>query len=133
MKVHATGVVLALLATTVLIGLRIAAAPTAAGYRHAMAAAPNGDLYEAQPGRGLVLATAGGNSVVEGPLPGGLPLALAADGQRLLLGTDQGLYQSADGGAHWSTADRKSTRLNSSHPSISYAVFCLKKKKQYIG
>src|SRR5438128_12103655 len=27
------------------------------------------------------------------------------------------------------TADRKSTRLNSSHGSISYAVFCLKKKK----
>src|SRR5690348_17575065 len=27
--------------------------------------------------------------------------------------------------------DRKSTRLNSSHPSISYAVFCLKKKKIY--
>src|SRR4051794_41455716 len=30
-----------------------------------------------------------------------------------------------------SIPDRKSTRLNSSHPSISYAVFCLKKKKQY--
>src|SRR4051794_5380346 len=29
--------------------------------------------------------------------------------------------------------DRKSTRLNSSHPSISYAVFCLKKKKQRYG
>src|SRR5690348_17878292 len=28
--------------------------------------------------------------------------------------------------------DRKSTRLNSSHPSISYAVFCLKKKKPTI-
>src|SRR5690348_18221788 len=28
--------------------------------------------------------------------------------------------------------DRKSTRLNSSHPSISYAVFCLKKKKKLI-
>src|SRR5690348_17390028 len=27
-------------------------------------------------------------------------------------------------------SDRKSTRLNSSHPSISYAVFCLKKKKK---
>src|SRR5438876_6709765 len=27
-----------------------------------------------------------------------------------------------------SAEDRKSTRLNSSHPSISYAVFCLKKK-----
>src|SRR5438094_9525084 len=31
-------------------------------------------------------------------------------------------------GAHWSI-DRKSTRLNSSHRTISYAVFCLKKKK----
>src|SRR5689334_24334491 len=28
--------------------------------------------------------------------------------------------------------DRKSTRLNSSHSSISYAVFCLKKKKKKI-
>src|SRR5689334_24162633 len=28
--------------------------------------------------------------------------------------------------------DRKSTRLNSSHSSISYAVFCLKKKTTYI-
>src|SRR5690554_7391732 len=28
--------------------------------------------------------------------------------------------------------DRKSTRLNSSHVRISYAVFCLKKKKKYI-
>src|SRR3712207_8448219 len=28
-----------------------------------------------------------------------------------------------------STGDRKSTRLNSSHANISYAVFCLKKKK----
>src|SRR5699024_11683566 len=34
------------------------------------------------------------------------------------------------GDEHSSTAeDRKSTRLNSSHVSISYAVFCLKKKK----
>src|SRR5437773_3565048 len=29
--------------------------------------------------------------------------------------------------------DRKSTRLNSSHITISYAVFCLKKKKKYIN
>src|SRR5437773_4654749 len=28
------------------------------------------------------------------------------------------------------TSDRKSTRLNSSHITISYAVFCLKKKKK---
>src|SRR5438132_7078381 len=32
--------------------------------------------------------------------------------------------------AHVSQADRKSTRLNSSHTVISYAVFCLKKKKK---
>src|SRR2546421_6801664 len=30
---------------------------------------------------------------------------------------------------HGSVLDRKSTRLNSSHDQISYAVFCLKKKK----
>src|SRR6266508_6369621 len=29
--------------------------------------------------------------------------------------------------------DRKSTRLNSSHVAISYAVFCLKKKKKEVG
>src|SRR2546429_6796531 len=34
------------------------------------------------------------------------------------------------GEAHGTEADRKSTRLNSSHGYISYAVFCLKKKKQ---
>src|ERR1017187_8781691 len=32
-------------------------------------------------------------------------------------------------GLHLFPADRKSTRLNSSHRCISYAVFCLKKKK----
>src|SRR2546426_9171216 len=30
---------------------------------------------------------------------------------------------------YWACPDRKSTRLNSSHLVISYAVFCLKKKK----
>src|SRR3712207_7890009 len=30
----------------------------------------------------------------------------------------------------WFERDRKSTRLNSSHANISYAVFCLKKKKK---
>src|SRR5438874_7781378 len=32
----------------------------------------------------------------------------------------------------FTTIDRKSTRLNSSHVEISYAVFCLKKKKKKI-
>src|SRR6266581_8635809 len=31
----------------------------------------------------------------------------------------------------WGRLDRKSTRLNSSHPSISYAVFCLQKKNSH--
>src|SRR2546430_9435053 len=32
-----------------------------------------------------------------------------------------------------SLLDRKSTRLNSSHSQISYAAFCLKKKKRHFG
>src|SRR5689334_23731017 len=36
-------------------------------------------------------------------------------------------WMTRNGGA---PSDRKSTRLNSSHSSISYAVFCLKKKKK---
>src|SRR2546427_6207823 len=36
----------------------------------------------------------------------------------------------SDEPAHHRVQDRKSTRLNSSHSQISYAVFCLKKKKK---
>src|SRR5256885_10843447 len=39
------------------------------------------------------------------------------------------LYHQLVGNAGPGAADRKSTRLNSSHLVISYAVFCLKKKK----
>src|SRR5438552_12404838 len=45
-------------------------------------------------------------------------------------GTGQGLQQRP--GQDRIGLDRKSTRLNSSHQIISYAVFCLKKKKQNI-
>src|SRR2546429_7109827 len=38
-------------------------------------------------------------------------------------------FFNAGGGAAVALVDRKSTRLNSSHGYISYAVFCLKKKK----
>src|SRR2546422_6994631 len=41
------------------------------------------------------------------------------------------LAQFLDRAALVSDRDRKSTRLNSSHGYISYAVFCLKKKKNY--
>src|SRR2546427_2868203 len=50
--------------------------------------------------------------------------------EQLLLAHD-GLRHVEDGGkALLHVADRKSTRLNSSHSQISYAVFCLKKKKK---
>src|SRR5438309_5471198 len=51
-------------------------------------------------------------------------------------GTRSGISEGFERSAHdhnsvtqHGVADRKSTRLNSSHSSISYAVFCLKKKK----
>src|SRR2546426_3656791 len=40
------------------------------------------------------------------------------------------LEEEEDGGGRAESEDRKSTRLNSSHLVISYAVFCLKKKKK---
>src|SRR3712207_7263786 len=39
------------------------------------------------------------------------------------------LLDDEGGSTHPGQEDRKSTRLNSSHANISYAVFCLKKKK----
>src|SRR3712207_8882584 len=55
----------------------------------------------------------------------------------LLGGDGSGPSENVDGAVaqedrviiHLQYADRKSTRLNSSHANISYAVFCLKKKK----
>src|SRR3712207_6937021 len=47
----------------------------------------------------------------------------------LLNEIDAGKLQSAaDDAGYVAAVDRKSTRLNSSHANISYAVFCLKKK-----
>src|SRR5437762_3655864 len=42
----------------------------------------------------------------------------------------QALAEGVDVADHGDVQDRKSTRLNSSHRCISYAVFCLKKKKK---
>src|SRR5205814_5410793 len=46
--------------------------------------------------------------------------------------TLDGWLEELAGGAPAPGGDRKSTRLNSSHLGISYAVFCLKKKKKNI-
>src|SRR5438128_12050770 len=59
-----------------------------------------------------------------------LPICNDSD-QRADPGKDTDHLQEMDlPAATCSELDRKSTRLNSSHGSISYAVFCLKKKKQ---
>src|SRR5690606_41770049 len=47
-----------------------------------------------------------------------------------VLAADDPLVQWIVGGEDTGREDRKSTRLNSSHVKISYAVFCLKKKKE---
>src|SRR5207245_6989637 len=67
--------------------------------------------------------------------------ALAKIPMLVMFGDHLGDVQAA-GPANWNASfegcqkfvrqvDRKSTRLNSSHGSISYAVFCLKKKTKY--
>src|SRR5258708_14629011 len=53
-------------------------------------------------------------------------LIRSAQSPVILIGTEIQRYELADKVAE----DRKSTRLNSSHQIISYAVFCLKKKTQ---
>src|SRR3712207_8476360 len=68
---------------------------------------------------------------VEDPLG---PLAIGAvdEQQRLALrrheARQHGLDRESARALHGHREDRKSTRLNSSHANISYAVFCLKKK-----
>src|SRR3712207_7437799 len=59
----------------------------------------------------------------------GLSFAL----RTLPLGTGYAVWVAigAVGTAVYGMVDRKSTRLNSSHANISYAVFCLKKKTTY--
>src|SRR3712207_7010587 len=59
----------------------------------------------------------------EGRRDSGLPVVAAGFDGRACVG---GAAADRGGRVH---ADRKSTRLNSSHANISYAAFCLKKKK----
>src|SRR2546422_8389329 len=51
----------------------------------------------------------------------------------LVVGETTGGSDALDGEPLSASEDRKSTRLNSSHGYISYAVFCLKKKKEKEG
>src|SRR3712207_8227272 len=58
-----------------------------------------------------------------------LAVTASPDGSRIYVGGD---FTQANGQPRFNLADRKSTRLNSSHANISYAVFCLKKKKTQV-
>src|SRR5438034_1884783 len=69
-------------------------------------------------GNGKARSTGDGKLAVKAGIP--LPVHVAVDKE------ERYLYFAESG----SDRDRKSTRLNSSHTVISYAVFCLKKKKQ---
>src|SRR5688572_32742114 len=55
---------------------------------------------------------------------------MAGGSLRLLRCAQSGASHAGDRGCRNRRGDRKSTRLNSSHSQISYAVFCLKKKKK---
>src|SRR2546427_6744636 len=61
--------------------------------------------------------------------------SLYAAARRLLVIAEpvRNLSQSRRRSVRWLARDRKSTRLNSSHSQISYAVFCLKKKNTLRG
>src|SRR5256885_9499377 len=75
------------------------------------------------------------------PVDGQGSVALTEHGAPFVAAVEHGILaatqfhpeKSGDAGAallhNWVSGDRKSTRLNSSHLVISYAVFCLKKKK----
>src|SRR3989442_10731456 len=62
----------------------------------------------------------------------GLALARLGAGQRVRIVTRDSEFVEGSVMAASARPDRKSTRLNSSHVRISYAVFCLKKKKNII-
>src|SRR2546429_2197542 len=67
------------------------------------------------------------------PLPDALPISFSHQPTTATAGANIGPVEVSliDGqGTTIPTLDRKSTRLNSSHGYISYAVFCLKKKKK---
>src|SRR5256885_7065390 len=67
----------------------------------------------------------------EKAVPAGI--AFSEDGiARAGMGVDAGDYDHSGRPSLIISKDRKSTRLNSSHLVISYAVFCLKKKKEKV-
>src|SRR5690625_6073734 len=78
--------------------------------------------YEHLRTRILRLALPPGVTISENELAAELGMSRTPVREAIMLLTDEGLVEVLP------QVDRKSTRLNSSHVAISYAVFCLKKK-----
>src|SRR3712207_8146289 len=62
----------------------------------------------------------------------GDPRTTLVRGDFFAMATSPAGFRPDEPGTRHHAVDRKSTRLNSSHANISYAVFCLKKKKDKI-
>src|SRR5689334_24664397 len=71
-----------------------------------------------------------GQATITGSLFAGLQLILPGEVAPAHRHTQSALRFIIEGHGAYTAVDRKSTRLNSIHSSISYAVFCLKKKKK---
>src|SRR3712207_8541644 len=85
---------------------------------------PYTTLFRSQVGRDAVL-----DEAVRRALPDWYEQAVAEAGITTVGDPKLDLDDLPEKGAPLAFSDRKSTRLNSSHANISYAVFCLKKKK----
>src|SRR3712207_7576839 len=107
MKVRVLFVVL------VLFGSLVPAVPASSQIRCTKSGTKKSETLSGTEGRD-VLCGKGGNDRIFGK--GGNDIILGGGGNDYITGSD-------------GNEDRKSTRLNSSHANISYAVFCLKKKK----
>src|SRR5207245_7027003 len=93
---------------------------TTLGYRLAQPCGPNASVEAADPRRAFLTVDSGFPLAdLEQTLRGGKPFVHLFPSSKVPV-----LLNARD----WTKGDRKSTRLNSSHGSISYAVFCLKKK-----
>src|SRR5688500_19109151 len=94
----------------------------------------------ADPTRSRILLVLEGTQLTVGELCAVVQLPQSTVSRHLRILSDEGWVAARDSGAsrfytlvpsrldHFARRDRKSTRLNSSHLVISYAVFCLKKK-----
>src|SRR3712207_8554617 len=85
---------------------------------------PYTTLFRSKPGESFVFESAGG---------GGWGDPHTRPAEHVARDVRNGLVSRAEAESAYGvvlTGDRKSTRLNSSHANISYAVFCLKKKKK---